>query len=86
MNNQTNKSNTKPFLPHLTVAEMKAEHWKKGDIVRLTNGKDYQVISYHSKRPTLYLYSKEYDSRFHANNKIIHKKVRSAKPKAPKTK
>ena len=69
------------LLSHISVAEMKAERWKKGDIVQLTNGKEYQVISYHSKKPVLYLYSKEYDSRFHANHKIIHKKVKSATPK-----
>jgi len=84
MTNQAKPTNTKPILPHMTAAEMKAEQWKKGDTVRLTNGKDYKVMSYNSKKPVLYLYSKEYDSRFHANHRIIHKKVRSVTPKAPK--
>lgn len=81
MNNLAEKSKTKPILSHLTVAEMRVERWKKGDIVQLTNGKEYQVISYNSKKPVLYLYSKEYDSRFHATNKIIHMKVRTVNPK-----
>lgn len=53
MNNLAEKSKTKPILSHLTVAEMRVERWKKGDIVQLTNGKEYQVISYNSKKPVL---------------------------------
>lgn len=47
--------------------------WHRGNIVRLTNGKEYSVRKVFKKY--LLLYSEEYDAYFIADNRIIDARV-----------
>lgn len=59
-------------LTSMTREQFVTENWNKGDIVTLTNGKDYDVIYFNKRKAYLILYSKEYDAKFRADYRIIH--------------
>ena len=81
MSNKTNTNIPQDILPCISSAELRALNLKKADTVQLTNGKLYKVVNYNVKNNRILLYSKEYDKKFFADHKIVHKKVELSKPK-----
>lgn len=53
----------------MTLNEYLTTDWKRGNIVKLTNGKEYSVAK--PKKKCLILYSDEYDAHFVADHRII---------------
>lgn len=81
MSNRPNTNNAQDILPCISSAEQRALNLKKGDSVQLTNGKLYKVVNYNVRKNRILLYSKEYDKKFFADHKIVHKKVEPSKRK-----